>query len=339
MDAVALCFLLTCALLMTSSHSEGWEAHRACMGKGSKADCINATFTPELYEDDFTAINAIKLLQRKPAGKPWFLHVSFPGPHDPFLVTTDMRNAASDGRNWPNATDNPGHGTPGGACDKVTAPTGVRNRCNYAAEIENLDRLFQLVLDQVERQGDTNNTIVCIASDHGEMLGDHGDVDKSKPWEGSAHVPLMCAGPGILKGNTVDLPVATMDMAGTFMDYASATPVPGMTTRSFRPLLEGKGAAAAAQYRGFVSSGLSNFRLVVQQIGSKQYKYICCQGACPNPPSTAPKPASNGSFVEMLIDIVADPYDMHDLAPSNRVVVDQMRPLLPPDYAAGCAKQ
>ena len=28
----------------------------------------------------------------------------------------------------------------------------------------------------------------------GEMLGDHGDVDKSKPWEGSAHVPLMCAG-------------------------------------------------------------------------------------------------------------------------------------------------
>lgn len=313
----------------------GWEAHRACMGKGTKADCVNATFTPELYEDDFTAINAIKLLERKPEGVPWFLHVSFPGPHDPFLVTVDMRNAASDGRNWPNGTDNPKHGTPGGACDSVTAPTDERTRCNYAAEIENLDRLFQLVLDQVERQGDTENTIICIASDHGEMLGDHGDVDKSKPWEGAAHVPLMCAGPGILKGQTVDLPVATMDMAGTFMDYASATPVLGMTTRSFRPLLEGK-PNAAAQYRGFVSSGLSNFRLVVQQIDLKQYKYICCKGTCPNPPSTAPEPGASG-YVEMLIDIIADPYDMHDLSPTNREIVNQMRPLLPPDYAAGCA--
>ena len=79
-----------------------------------------------------------------------------------------------------------------------------------AAEIENLDRLFSLVLAQVDAQGDTANTVVCIASDHGEMLGDHGDVDKSKPWEGSAHVPLMCAGPGILANHTVTLPVATM---------------------------------------------------------------------------------------------------------------------------------
>ena len=46
----------------------------------------------------------------------------------------------------------------------------------------------------MERQGETDKTVVCIASDHGEMLGDHGDVDKSKPWEGSAHVPLICAG-------------------------------------------------------------------------------------------------------------------------------------------------
>ena len=37
----------------------------------------------------------------------------------------------------------------------------------------------------------------------------------------------MCAGPGIQAGQTVSRPVATMDMAGTFMDYASAVPAPG----------------------------------------------------------------------------------------------------------------
>lgn len=153
--------------LAAGENITGWEAHRACMGKGSRAECVNTTFTPELYEDDFTAVNAVTLLQRKPTGVPWFLHVSFPGPHDPFLVTADMRNAASDGRNWPNATDDPRSGTPGGTCSLVTAPTGQRTRCNYAAEIENLDRLFAFVLAEVERQGETENTIVCIASDHG----------------------------------------------------------------------------------------------------------------------------------------------------------------------------
>ena len=77
------------------------------MHKGSPALCVNSTFTPELYEDDFTAANAIKLIKRAPTDRPWFLHVSFPGPHDPFLVTTDMRNAASDGRNWPQPKDDP----------------------------------------------------------------------------------------------------------------------------------------------------------------------------------------------------------------------------------------
>ena len=124
---------------------------------------------------------------------------------------------AQDGRVWPDAVDNPLNGTPGGACAPVADPTGTRTRCNYAAEIENLDRLFALVLQEVEARGDAARTLVCIASDHGEMLGDHGDVDKSKPWEGSAHVPLICSGPGILKGQTVSSPVATMDMAGTFM--------------------------------------------------------------------------------------------------------------------------
>ena len=57
--------------------------------------------------------------------RPWFLHVSFPGPHDPFLVTESMHNAASDGRDWPNATDDPTHNTAGGACSKLAAPTGM----------------------------------------------------------------------------------------------------------------------------------------------------------------------------------------------------------------------
>ena len=72
----------------------------------------------------------------------------------------------------------------------------------------------------------------------------------------------MCSGPGIAKGQTVTIPVATMDMAGTFMDFAGATPEPHMTTQSFRGLLEGKSAVphSGEDYRSYVSSGLNNFR-------------------------------------------------------------------------------
>jgi hypothetical protein len=101
--------------------------------------------------------------------------------------------------------------------------------------------------------------------------------------------------------------VLLLVVAGTFMDFADATPEPHMTTKSFRGLLEGKDDAIA-KYRPFVSSGLNNFRMVVKQMGEKQYKYICCQGSCPNPPSTAPMPKDPEAYVEMLIDIVADPY-------------------------------
>lgn len=186
------------------------------------------------------------------------------------------------------------------------------------------------------------------------MLGDHGDVAKSKPWEGSAHVPLMCSGPGIVAGQTVNLPVAQMDMAGTFMDYAGATPAPGtvltsalqmrrshlplapgMTTHSLRPFLEGKDTTGSS-YRKFVSSGLDNFRMVVQNINGSSYKYICCNGKCPNPPSTAPNVSASG-FMQMLIDVNADPYDMHDLVPTHPEIVDSLRPLLPPTYAEGCS--
>ena len=53
------------------------------------------------------------------------------------------------------------------------------------------------------------------------MLGDHSDWGKSKPWEGSAHVPLVCSGPSALvRRQMVRYPVTTMDLAATWLDFA-----------------------------------------------------------------------------------------------------------------------
>ncbi len=84
---------------------------------------------------------------------------------------------------------------------------------------------------------------------HGEMLGDHGvlrascmrllsvtvtdclsrwadgtrfagDWNKEKPWEGSTHVPLVCGGPSA-QTQVVAQPVTTMDLAATWLEFAS----------------------------------------------------------------------------------------------------------------------
>ena len=47
-------------------------------------------------------------------------------------------------------------------------------------------------------------------------------------------------------------------------------------------------------------------------------------------------PKDPEGYVEMLIDIIADLYNMHDLAPTNRAIVNELRPLLPAVYAQGC---
>jgi arylsulfatase len=43
------------------------------------------------------------------------------------------------------------------------------------------------------------DTTVAFISDHGEMLGEH-ELFRTGPYEGSARIPFLLAGPGIGKG-------------------------------------------------------------------------------------------------------------------------------------------
>jgi len=210
--------------LANASLVNAFDAHHACMtDTHTSALCSASSFPQNYYEDNWVAQNALTLLRRKPSGQPWFLHVSFPGPHPPFLVTSTMGDSVAN-RSWPQPVD----GKPD-VCHNDAAPHEPQlgkgsegDRCNYGAEIENLDSLFGLLVDEVQSMGELDNTLVCITSDHGDMLGDHNAEAKSKPWEASIGVPLLCFGLDVKAGNVVDFPVATLDLGATFLDYAGA---------------------------------------------------------------------------------------------------------------------
>lgn len=206
----------------------GWlEAHKEDMLDRGSSD-IPSPLPPAYYADNWIGEKSKDLLRGMPKDKPWFLQVNFSGPHDPWDITREMKDAM-DGRRFPDAAE----------CPFAEKNQGVRQ--NYAAMIENIDRIIGECLDVLARQGFLENTLVVYAADHGEMMGDHGLYGKSKPEQGSIHIPLVIDAShlGGKPGRCYSSPVELQDLAATFLDYAGVTPGYKMDSKSLKPAVEG----------------------------------------------------------------------------------------------------
>ena len=122
----------------------------------------------------------------------------------------------------------------------------------YYAMIELIDDQVGRVLDALRDSGQADDTLVVFTSDHGEMLGDHGLIQKGcRFYEGLVRVPLILAWPGTIREGLVsDALVELTDLAPTLLQAAGA-PVPDwMQGRSLLPLASG--AAAPQHHRDAV---------------------------------------------------------------------------------------
>ncbi len=111
---------------------------------------------------------------------------------------------------------------------------------DYLACIASVDDGVGEVLDYLDKNGLTDNTIVVYTSDQGMYLGEHGWFDKRFMYQESFRTPILMRYPEEIKpGTVVDKMVQNLDFAPTFLDYAGVT-VPGdMQGLSFRKLAEG----------------------------------------------------------------------------------------------------
>ena len=91
----------------------------------------------------------------------------------------------------------------------------------YAAAVRDADRHLGRVLGALDDQGLADSTIVVFASDHGELLGEHGHNGHGPyVWEPLARVPLLMAGPGIPAGRSDSGVARLIDLAPTLLDAA-----------------------------------------------------------------------------------------------------------------------
>jgi arylsulfatase A-like enzyme len=89
---------------------------------------------------------------------------------------------------------------------------------SYLASISFVDSQVGRILDALEASGHADDTIVVLWSDHGWHLGEKLITGKNTLWDRSARVPLIWAGPGIVKGKKTTRPAELIDMYPTLVE-------------------------------------------------------------------------------------------------------------------------
>jgi choline-sulfatase len=117
-------------------------------------------------------------------------------------------------------------------------------RQSYDGEIAYVDAQVGRLLAAVDR----TNTIVVIAGDHGESLGEHGELTHGLLlYQPALHVPLIVAGPG-LKPRVVPEPVSSADIAPTLAALAGVAMPQGDGRDLAKALRSGDAIARADVY-------------------------------------------------------------------------------------------
>lgn len=114
-------------------------------------------------------------------------------------------------------------------------PTVREDLADYLGEAAAFDAELGVLLDELKKAGELENTIVVVSGDHGPAGFPHG---KCNLYDFGTGVGLIIAGPGINGGRVVDDLVCLTDLAPTFLE-AGDTKIPDVVTgRSLWPILK-----------------------------------------------------------------------------------------------------
>ena len=197
----------------------------------------------------------------------------------------------------------------------------------YDGEIAYADSLIGTVLTALRDQGLLDETVVVIAGDHGESLGEHAeDTHGFFVYDATVRVPVLLSLPGTeFRGRTVRGPVELVDVFPTLSQVLDFPMPAGVQGKSFLAELLGRGerpgrSVYAESYYPRYHYGWSELR----SLRSGQYKFI-----------DAPSPE--------LYDVVLDPGETRDLSRLSPELIARFRrelrgrPDLAPSPAAEAA--
>ncbi|MBU4609607.1 sulfatase-like hydrolase/transferase [Achromobacter sp. GG226] len=192
-------------------HAGGADYFAHCDPRGRPDFWVNETeHQEEGYLTDLLSRRAVDFVERQSADKPFLLSLHYSAPHWPWLTRDDAeesRRIAGIGKH-----------IDGGSL------------AVYQRMIHHMDEGIGWVIDALERQGMTENTLIVFTSDNGgERYSNNWPFvgQKMDLLEGGIRVPLVARWPARIPAGTVsELPNLTMDWAATFLDAAGVAAHP-----------------------------------------------------------------------------------------------------------------
>jgi arylsulfatase A-like enzyme len=169
------------------------------------------------YDATAQTFDACSYIRRHGKEKPYFLVLSFGPPHDPYDTAPEEYRSLYD----PDSLELPSNVPP-------EAEERARSwLAGYYAHCTALDDCVGRLLATLRESGDEERTLFVFTSDHGDMLGSHGEHHKQRPWDESVRVPFLLRYPGMESGKPrrIDFPFDAPDIMPTLLGLCGI-PIP-----------------------------------------------------------------------------------------------------------------
>jgi len=192
-------------------------------------------FSPQLFS------RAARWIQHNADHEDFFLMIDSFDPHEPWDPPRHYTNLYADpdfdGKEYVVAPYGP-------VAENLTEAELKHVQALYAGEISMVDRWFGHFMDQVEKMGLMDNTMIILTTDHGTHNGSHGRTGKNWVlWEEISHIPLIIWHPQLGHGARSKQLVQAIDYFPTVMEVSGIDAPDGLHGQSLIPLLEDPSAA------------------------------------------------------------------------------------------------
>ena len=183
----------------------------------------NAGGNHRRHNNDISTDEAIQFIRRN-SDNPFFLYLAYDSPHEPYVI--DDTSWYAD-KNWDSNTK------------------------RYASLITHMDEAIGRVIDEVDKQGIRDNTIIIFTSDNGaaiqaplDMLKSNGNLRGRKAllYEGGIRIPFIVNQPGKVPLQTLDNLIYFPDMLPTLAALVNAETPKKMNGINILPLFYGNEA-------------------------------------------------------------------------------------------------
>ena len=198
---------------------------------GGKDFQVNGvTADDEGYETYLLADEVSRYIRERDTQKPFFIYMPFIAPHTPLDAPAELQEKYKDiDTDLPPARSNQTDSTR--RISKMLMRESARPM--YAAVVDGMDQAIGQVLNTLDEEGLSDNTIVLFFSDNGGAAYSYGGADnaplrggKGETFEGGIRVVSLMRWPEKLQGGQIfDQVMTVMDVFPTLADAAGVDPL------------------------------------------------------------------------------------------------------------------